>query len=129
MAPLENALHFGLLGLFLVTFFPLKTTAELDVWTPIGLSSRFVEAIVVDPRSDQTIYAGTYLGIYKTVDGGENWTLVSSGAGEVLTLAIDPSSPDFRFIVITISSFDAKSTTRGVPGNPETIFNVSPSSK
>jgi photosystem II stability/assembly factor-like uncharacterized protein len=44
-----------------------------------------------------TIYAATNNGVFKTTDGGANWTQTDSGLGamasEVFSLAIDPSNP------------------------------------
>lgn len=66
-----------------------------------------VDAIAVDPTNDNIVYAGLYdlywprrwYGIYKTIDGGLNWTEMNTGLTDsmVICLAIDPSSPNIVY--------------------------------
>jgi hypothetical protein len=39
----------------------------------------FMNKIVVDPSSPQTLYAGTIQGIEKSTDGGVTWTASNTG--------------------------------------------------
>ena len=65
--------------------------------------ARSVSALAVDPQAPATVYAGTSLdaeterggGVFKSTDGGRNWTSMRSGLGQrdVWALAIDPSAP------------------------------------
>ena len=70
---------------------PLATepTASYDVaswiWEPVrqGLPSDEVRSLVVDERSPNIIYAATATGlgqIYRSSDGGDNWTAAGSGS-------------------------------------------------
>jgi photosystem II stability/assembly factor-like uncharacterized protein len=54
-----------------------------------------VQALAVDPTNAQIVYAGTTNGVYKTIDGGSNWSRVDSGLTftNVLALAIHASDP------------------------------------
>ena len=64
-------------------------------WTPIGINNSQVNAIVIDPITPGTIYAGTTSGIFKSTDNGASWTKNNAGMDKlyVRSLAIDPASP------------------------------------
>lgn len=82
-------------------------------WTAIneGMTDRQIYALAIDPANPATIYAGAAWGrgVWKSVDGGEHWTVAggnqpvpssddrSSAAtdvfGNVFALAIDPLTP------------------------------------
>jgi len=52
--------------------------------------------LVIDPTVGSTLYVATYQGgIFKSVDGGSNWTPVNEGLTSlgVLSLTIDPAHP------------------------------------
>ena len=70
-----------------------KTTDEGARWR--GMSSGGWpggnEAFATDPRHPGTLYVGTSVGVYKTVDGGRSWRHSNHG---LLPPARDP--PDFR---------------------------------
>src|SRR5437762_11292673 len=54
-----------------------------------------VTAMAIDPNSPAKVYASIYnAGVFKTIDGGMNWTAVNSGlaAGTANSLAVNPSS-------------------------------------
>jgi photosystem II stability/assembly factor-like uncharacterized protein len=51
-----------------------------------------VNTLVIDPQNPTTIYAGTQGGVYKTINGGSNWTAANT-AISVLSLAIDAQNP------------------------------------
>lgn len=57
-----------------------------------------VSALVVDPRNNNVVYLGAASGgVWKTTDGGSNWTPLTDGldgAFAIGALAIDPSNPD-----------------------------------
>jgi photosystem II stability/assembly factor-like uncharacterized protein len=71
----------------------LAVHAGTDVWTPLGPYGASVGTLVADPRSPGTLYAGTGYGggLYKTTDGGANWTLLNPELGPAY-LAIDPQN-------------------------------------
>ena len=83
-----------------------KTTNGGRSWRPTnaGLGgARSVSALAIDPQASGTVYAGTSLdaetdrggGVFKSMNGGRNWTSMSRGLGQrdVWALAIDPSAP------------------------------------
>jgi len=59
-------------------------------WRPAlyGLTDIHVESLLVDGQDTQNVYAGTPSGIYKTEDGGENWSRI----GEGRHVLIDPGN-------------------------------------
>jgi photosystem II stability/assembly factor-like uncharacterized protein len=66
----------------------------------------YVQRLVIDPSNPQTLYAGVYntgstsYGVFKTTNGGANWTLASSGLPQtdVNVLAIDPQNPQTLYV-------------------------------
>ncbi len=54
-----------------------------------------VAGLALDPQTPSTLYAGTFSGVFKSEDGGINWSLSSTGLTglAVNTLAVDPQSP------------------------------------
>jgi photosystem II stability/assembly factor-like uncharacterized protein len=74
--PVSNGL--GYLGIFLSTF------------------SASFNLLVIDPLQPETLYAGSYFGVYKTINGGTNWTLLNAGLPSLpglQDLVIDPNAP------------------------------------
>ena len=64
-------------------------------WRSTSCATLHVTALAVASSSPGTVYAGTYTGVFRSVDGGESWADRSSGLADpfVLALAIDPSAP------------------------------------
>jgi photosystem II stability/assembly factor-like uncharacterized protein len=68
-------------------------------WMGVGLGSNAVKAIAVDPTTPDVVYAGIEgHGVYKTLDGGYEWTPVGPAVGasklSVTDLAIDPEDSE-----------------------------------
>lgn len=56
-----------------------------------------IDSLAIDPRSVDTIYAGTWWRPYKTTDGGKNWRLIKDGMiddSDVFAVTIDQKNPD-----------------------------------
>jgi photosystem II stability/assembly factor-like uncharacterized protein len=55
-------------------------------WRPAhhGLASTKVEPLLIDSQNPQILYAGTMGGIFKTEDGGENWSRIGAGISLVM---------------------------------------------
>jgi hypothetical protein len=47
----------------------------------------------MDPVTPTTLYAASYVGVFKTIDAGETWHLTGLSAKTVFSIAIDPVSP------------------------------------
>jgi hypothetical protein len=85
-------------------------TAVTGSWTPIGpapisngqtfsvvnsVSGRLT-AIAINPANRNVVYAGTAMGgVYRSLDGGANWTPIMDQANSLAVgaIAIDPSNP------------------------------------
>lgn len=70
-------------------------------WTPIGPDGGFLLSFAIAPGSPNVLYAGSdiYGGIYKSTDGGENWTFMGllSELGYVMDIKIHPNSSDIVY--------------------------------
>lgn len=84
-------------------------------------SGAVVFSIAIDPTNRNTIYLGTFLGVYKSTDGGANWFAMNNGfnvvagptsAGfRVFQLAIDPTSPNTIYAAVQTAN---PNTNRGI---------------
>lgn len=81
----------------------LLVTGLTNPASPTGSKGLRVDALALDPRSPNVLYAGTGLGVFKTIDGAKTWRLASSGIdfggdglghrmleGFIWAIAIDP---------------------------------------
>ena len=86
-----------------------KSTDGGKSWKHMGLKeSEHISKIIVDPRNSDVIYVAAYgplwseggeRGVYKSVDGGENWEqvhFVSKHSGTA-DLVMDPTNPDILY--------------------------------
>ena len=86
-----------------------KSTDGGKSWKNMGLKeSEHISKIIVDPRNSNVVYVAAYgpvwsdggdRGVYKTVDGGENWEqihFISEKTGTA-DLVMDPSNPDVLY--------------------------------
>lgn len=74
-----------------------------------------ITSIVVDPKTPATLYAGTTVGVYKSLDGSSSWALMTNGfsqSTEVEALAIDPVNPQNLYAATTVN-FAPYYTTAG----------------
>jgi len=79
----------------------LSLTCSLSAWAQIGPTpDAEVEAIILDPYSPTTIYAGTDDGMWKTTDGGQRWSLINDGiiGTTYSNLAIDPTDTNIVYM-------------------------------
>ena len=55
----------------------------------------YVHDLAVDPRTPTTLYAAKFAGVFKSTDGGANWSPIIGGLTnlKVFALAIDPKTP------------------------------------
>jgi photosystem II stability/assembly factor-like uncharacterized protein len=60
-----------------------------------GLSD--VIALATDGASEQTLWAATAHGLYRSTDGGETFVRVSFAGAAVITVAVDPSNPQVLY--------------------------------
>ncbi|NNE99961.1 MAG: hypothetical protein HKN25_13150 [Pyrinomonadaceae bacterium] len=70
-----------------------------DTWTKFTSNTTPIklDALAIDPKDVDTIYAGTWWRAYKTTDGGKNWRLVKKGMiddSDVFAIDINQANPD-----------------------------------
>jgi photosystem II stability/assembly factor-like uncharacterized protein len=60
-----------------------------------GLTNLGVSALAINPLTPTTLYAGTDLGVFRSMDSGAHWTAVNTGLTNlgVSALAINPLTP------------------------------------
>lgn len=69
-----------------------KSTDGGRTWQPAGLSGTNVDALAVDPKHADILYAGTAEGLLKSSDGGNTWR-AGGLKGSVSEVKIDPEKP------------------------------------
>ena len=73
-----------------------RTAARAGARSALAWADPYVvSALAIDPATPTTLYAGTSGGVYKSTDGGGNWSAVNTGLGSaaVSALAVDPVTP------------------------------------
>jgi len=70
-----------------------------DDWAKISSSTMpiNIDSLAIDPRTTDTMYAGTWWRAYKTTDAGKNWRLIKDGMiddSDVFAVTIDKANPD-----------------------------------
>jgi photosystem II stability/assembly factor-like uncharacterized protein len=87
----------------------VKTSDEGGHWQvlPAGLGTGAYQTLVADLRHPGTLYLGTGLGVFKTVDAGHSWRRSTRGLavphwtdrniGWVMAIAIDPAHPSVLY--------------------------------
>lgn len=74
----------------------LKSTNAGQTWNTTGLSfnpadGEVVNNMLIHPFDDNVLYAATTAGMYKTIDAGVNWTLLTNN--EFVDIEFHPSNP------------------------------------
>ncbi|RLD32438.1 MAG: hypothetical protein DRI83_10910, partial [Bacteroidetes bacterium] len=80
----------------------LKSTDGGITWLPTGLTystsqKETINRLVLDHSDDNTIYAATSSGIYKTTDAGVNWSLLASGPN-LIDLEMHPTNSSILYM-------------------------------
>jgi len=64
-----------------------------SVWTSHGPAGGFVSALAIDPQNPSNLYAGTFAGLFKSMDRGMTWLKSGLTATDVRMLAVDVQNP------------------------------------
>jgi photosystem II stability/assembly factor-like uncharacterized protein len=99
-----------------------KSTNEGATWQTLWeLKGGYLRSVLVDPADADVIYAGsggkvTEPGLYRSVDGGSQWTRHHNG--NVVDLSLDPDAPNSLFLGARLQGvlhlfFDAPGTAVG----------------
>jgi photosystem II stability/assembly factor-like uncharacterized protein len=54
---------------------------------------QFINAIIVDPADGNIVYLASSSGLFRSTDGGQNWTPGSNGSGDARSMVLDTSTP------------------------------------
>ena len=79
----------------------------------MGPEGGVVSALAADPRNPATVYAATCSGVFKTVDGGTNWSPRNSGLSEIGCIAGLTADPQNSGTVYAVSGNQVFKTTDG----------------
>src|SRR5439155_6256077 len=62
---------------------------------------------VIDPQTPATLYARTNGGVFKSTDGGADWSPVNTGlpSPNISALAVDPQTPATLYASVSMGSF------------------------
>ena len=99
-----------------------------DSWTQLPTYSTpglvHVESLAIDPRTSNTIYAGTWYLPYKSTDGGQSWKTIKNGIiddSDIFAIDIDPRDPNHVIasacsgIYETSNAGDSWTKVQGIP--------------
>jgi photosystem II stability/assembly factor-like uncharacterized protein len=99
--------------------------AVSNTWTSIGPHGGYARALAIDPQTPDTVYVGTTAGVFKTTNGGANWSAANSGLPRGYfprSIAIDPQRPNIVYVGGACGTYGAcgmfKSTDRGANWSP-----------
>ncbi|HXU06248.1 MAG TPA: choice-of-anchor D domain-containing protein [Polyangia bacterium] len=56
-------------------------------------SGQFVNSIIVDPANSNTLYLAASNGLFRSINGGRDWTRGTNGFGDGQSLVLDTTSP------------------------------------
>ncbi len=80
------------------TYLPMIINVPEPEW--VHLNNGKIVCLVYDPNSPDIVYAGTWGGgVFKSVDGGNNWTPMNNGLHNLYinAMAIDPNNSDILY--------------------------------
>lgn len=86
-----------------------KSTNYGESWKKISnfKGGTTLDQIKVAPSNSNYIYAVTNATLYKTADGGTNWTTIASAPNSITSVAISPNDPNL--IWYTLSGYNSNS--------------------
>jgi len=96
--------------------------ADLGRWTVIGPYVADVTSLAIDPKHPSVLYAATNggAGVWKSADGGANWTPIHEGIprdqGQATAIAVNPLHP--AILLLAIGSGIWKSVNGGAAWTP-----------
>ena len=77
-----------------------KTTDSGGHWISIGLRDKRIVHLAINPSDTSIVYAATQYGVYKSSEGGENWSPIDlhQHAHDFKTIVIDPVTPSILYV-------------------------------
>jgi hypothetical protein len=90
--------------------FPAGNTGNADSL----FAGQSINAVIVDPSNSNVVYLGADIGLFRSTDGGRNWTPGTNGFGDARSLVLDPTSPPAnRILYAGISGSGIRQSTNG----------------
>lgn len=88
--------------LYITPSFQQKSTDGGTTWSRTGWNTENPQALLlaIDPLNPNTLWTAANRGIYKTTDGGVNWSYVTGTIGSS-ALTIDPSNPSVLYRAVS----------------------------
>jgi photosystem II stability/assembly factor-like uncharacterized protein len=86
----------AILGAAMVGPRGVTVEARQATWSLSGLAGQTITALVIDPLTPTTVYAGVLGGgVFKTTDGGSAWSPINNGltTSQIRAVAIDAQTP------------------------------------
>jgi photosystem II stability/assembly factor-like uncharacterized protein len=80
---------------------PINTPLAVAAFLGLPVNAGRIASIAVDPRDSNVVYlGGAQGGIWKTTDGGANWTALTDDQVTLAigAIALDPSNPDVVYV-------------------------------
>jgi photosystem II stability/assembly factor-like uncharacterized protein len=98
--------------------------ASNGVWSSIGPFDGFVNSIAIDAKNLNTVYVANSAGIFKTTDGGANWSSINPGVYPQV-LVVDPRDSQIVFagtISGILKSVDGGANWHSANSGMETVY-------
>jgi photosystem II stability/assembly factor-like uncharacterized protein len=93
---MSNLASRPLLSILFAVFTLLVSSRPLSAsgaWRPVGPYGGTIHSLALQPGDPDVLYAGSVIGVFKTVDRGAHWMPVGEPFGPVFDLAVDPVRP------------------------------------
>jgi len=110
----------------LIVALPFAALAGVNSWTGTGPEGGSVRQVEYDPTGGNVVFAMTPRGLYRSGNGGADWTLINEDITDA-PFAIDPSNPDVMYfgganetLLRSSDGGDTATALAGWPGNAAT---------
>ncbi|HEX5718450.1 MAG TPA: hypothetical protein VF179_19970 [Thermoanaerobaculia bacterium] len=81
--------------------------AAVGSWSPLGPDGESIYALAADPANPNLVYAATPASVFRSSDGGDNWTFAGTGLGNT-------SAPGIRALALSGSAVIVGTSWEGV---------------
>jgi uncharacterized repeat protein (TIGR01451 family) len=106
----------------LIVALPLAARAGVNSWTGTGPEGGNVRQVEYDPSGGNDVFAMTTRGLYRSGNGGDDWTLINDDVTDA-PFAIHPANPDVMYFgegnETLLRSNDGGQTVTALAGWPD----------
>ncbi len=107
--------HFQLALVIFLASFTTEVNCQVNPWENIGPFMGYINSMAMDDAHPDTVYAGTPTGVYKTVDGADNWYKTSLTDIEINSIVVFQNNPNI--LIANSDSIVYKSDDHGETWN------------